>query len=105
MGGPSRHEVLERRTGRSSCVEFPTRRCYQNRRGFAAAVEVAMDQETGISPWGSFSPPSDGDFEPPGEEPTNQSEGHLRPANHKYTDEEFDQARDERPARPDDLLQ
>src|SRR5262245_45212588 len=40
MEAPSRHEVLGRRTGRSSCVEFPIRRCYQKRRGFAAAVEL-----------------------------------------------------------------
>src|SRR6516162_7178110 len=40
MEAPSRHEVLERRTGRSSCVEFPIRRCYQKRRGIAAAVEL-----------------------------------------------------------------
>src|SRR4051812_32613776 len=46
MEGLSRHEVLGRRTGRSSCVEFPTRRCYQKRRGIAAAVELLREGET-----------------------------------------------------------
>src|SRR5262245_26038270 len=43
MEAPSRHEVLRRRAGRSSCVEFPIRRCYQKRREIPAAVELATD--------------------------------------------------------------
>src|SRR3954451_20173117 len=48
MEAPSRQKVLERRTGRSLCVEFPIRRCYQGHREIAAAVEVGTEQRTGI---------------------------------------------------------
>jgi hypothetical protein len=34
---------MGRRTGRSSCVEVPTPRCYQERREIAAAVEVVIE--------------------------------------------------------------
>src|SRR3954447_16417940 len=44
MEAPPRHEVLERRTGRSSCVQFPISRCYQERHGFAAAVKLGYDR-------------------------------------------------------------
>src|SRR3954447_19113085 len=54
MEAPSRHEVLGRRTGRSSCVEIPTRRCYQKRREIAAAVEVASEQKTEVRSQRSF---------------------------------------------------
>src|SRR3954471_18847552 len=48
MEAPSRHEVMERRTGRSLNVEFPIRRCYQGHREIAAAVELLTPRKRPI---------------------------------------------------------
>src|SRR3954451_10606576 len=48
MEAPSRHKVLERRTGRSLCVEFPICRYYQQHREIAAAVELLTGKQFGV---------------------------------------------------------
>src|SRR5262249_51970581 len=48
MEAPSRHEVLERRAGRSSRVQFPMPRCYQKHRGIPAAVKLALWEGLGV---------------------------------------------------------
>jgi hypothetical protein len=47
MEAPSRHEVMERRTGQFLSVEFSMNQCCQKRREIAAAVELLTGRVQG----------------------------------------------------------